>query len=138
MNRIDLFEIPDKLYFSIGDVCRLSGLEPHVLRFWEKEFSTLVPTKGANGRRMYRRKDVEMVLSIKKLLYEEGFTIAGAKKALAERRSGTLIAVSPAASAPVQHPSQSGSQGLSGLALEALKQLKSDLRSILTIINRRC
>jgi DNA-binding transcriptional MerR regulator len=138
MNPIDQIEIPDKLYFSIGDVCRLSNLEPHVLRFWEKEFPTLVPLKGANGRRMYRRKDVEMVLSIKKLLYEEGFTIAGAKKALAERRAGPLVLASPTAPAPVQHVSQSASQGPSGLALEVLKQLKSELRSILTILNRRC
>jgi DNA-binding transcriptional MerR regulator len=138
MNRIDQVEIPNKLYFSIGDVCRLSNLAPHVLRFWEKEFPTLVPTKGANGRRMYRRKDVEMVLSIKKLLYEEGFTISGAKRILAGRKTGTLITASPGAPAPAQPLSQSVPQGPSGLALEVLKQLKSDLRSILTILNRRC
>src|SRR5947209_2224024 len=74
--------IPDKLYFRIGEVSRLCGLPSYVLRFWETEFPQLKPTKSSTGQRMYRRLDVESVLRIKKLLYEEGFTIAGARQFL--------------------------------------------------------
>src|SRR5258706_5433497 len=72
--------IPDKLYFRIGEVGRLCGLPCYVLRFWETEFPQLKPSKGSTGQRMYRRADVENVLRVKKLLYEEGFTIAGARQ----------------------------------------------------------
>lgn len=74
--------IPDKLYFRIGEVSELTRTEAYVLRFWEKEFPMLKPVKSSTGHRMYRRKDVELLLEIKKLLYEEGFTIEGARKRL--------------------------------------------------------
>jgi DNA-binding transcriptional MerR regulator len=80
--------IPDKLYFRIGDVSRLCSLPAYVLRFWETEFPQLKPNKGGTGQRLYRKRDVEMVLEIKGLLYDDGFTIAGARKLLAERRRG--------------------------------------------------
>jgi len=76
--------IPEKLYFRIGEVARLCRLPAYVLRFWETEFPQLKPVKGSTGQRMYRRKDVESVLRIKKLLYEDGFTIAGARSQLKE------------------------------------------------------
>src|SRR5579859_8298894 len=79
--------IPDKLYFRIGEVSRLCGLPSYVLRFWESEFPQLKPSKSSTGQRMYRRVDVESVLRIKKLLYEEGFTIAGARQHLREESS---------------------------------------------------
>src|SRR5581483_7776858 len=75
-------EIPDKLYFRIGEVSRLAGIKPYVLRFWETEFPGLGPKKSGTGHRLYRRKDVEMVLEIKRLLYEKRFTIEGARKVL--------------------------------------------------------
>jgi DNA-binding transcriptional MerR regulator len=78
-------EIPDKLYFRIGDVARLAGIKPYVLRFWETEFSGLGPKKSGTGHRLYRRKDVELVLEIKRLLYEQRFTIEGARKFLEAR-----------------------------------------------------
>jgi DNA-binding transcriptional MerR regulator len=74
--------VPDKLYFRIGEVSRLCRLPAYVLRFWETEFPQLKPIKSSTGQRMYRRKDVDAVLRIKKLLYEEGFTIAGARQQL--------------------------------------------------------
>src|ERR1700742_398934 len=74
--------IPDKLYFRIGEVSRLCKLPAYVLRFWETEFPQLKPVKSSTGQRMYRQRDVENVLQIKKLLYEEGFTIAGARQQL--------------------------------------------------------
>jgi DNA-binding transcriptional MerR regulator len=78
-------EIPDKLYFRIGEVARLAGIKPYVLRFWETEFPSLGPKKTGTGHRLYRRKDVELVLEIKRLLYEKRFTIEGARKFLETR-----------------------------------------------------
>src|SRR5262245_66428563 len=77
--------IPEKLYFRIGEVSDLCRLPAYVLRFWETEFPQLKPVKSSTGQRMYRRKDVEAVLKIKQLLYEEGFTIAGARQQLRSR-----------------------------------------------------
>jgi len=75
-------EIPDKLYFKIGEVSDLLGVEPYVLRYWETEFSQLAPKKSGTGHRLYRRKDVELLLRIKHLLYEKRFTIEGARQSL--------------------------------------------------------
>jgi len=74
--------IPRKLFYKIGEVCQFTDTQPYVLRFWESEFPQLAPKKSRSGQRLYRRKDIDMVLEIKKLLYEEGFTIAGARKKL--------------------------------------------------------
>src|SRR6266567_8909970 len=78
-------EIPDKLYFRIGEVARLAGIKPYVLRFWETEFSVLDPKKSGTGHRLYRRKEVQLVLEIKRLLYEKRYTIEGARKFLETR-----------------------------------------------------
>jgi DNA-binding transcriptional MerR regulator len=75
-------DIPDKLYFKIGEVSELLGVEPYVLRFWETEFPVLQPKKSGTGHRLYRRKDVELLLRIKHLLYEKRFTIEGARQSL--------------------------------------------------------
>jgi len=75
-------EIPDKLYFKIGEVSELLAVEPYVLRYWESEFPLLSPKKSGTGHRLYRRKDVELLLRIKHLLYEKRFTIEGARQAL--------------------------------------------------------
>ncbi|MFM9905100.1 MAG: MerR family transcriptional regulator [Pyrinomonadaceae bacterium] len=74
--------IPEKIYFKIGEVCELVGVQAHVLRYWETEFSMLSPQKNKSGQRSYRRRDVEIALRIKQLLYKEMFTIAGARKKL--------------------------------------------------------
>ncbi len=75
-------DIPDKLYFRIGDVARLCEVPAYVLRFWESEFPQLKPNKGGTGQRLYRRRDVEMALRVKTLLYDEGYTIPGARSVL--------------------------------------------------------
>ncbi|HXN30588.1 MAG TPA: MerR family transcriptional regulator [Polyangiaceae bacterium] len=80
--------LPSKLYYRIGEVAELVGVEPHVLRYWEREFRTIRPTKSAKGQRVYSRRDVESLVLVRGLLYEEGFTIAGAKKKLQEARPG--------------------------------------------------
>jgi DNA-binding transcriptional MerR regulator len=76
---------PDKLFYRIGDVSEITGIRPHVLRYWEAEFSGLHPRKNRAGQRIYERRDVELVLEIKKLLYEQRYTISGAKKLLARQ-----------------------------------------------------
>ena len=95
-------EIPDKLYFKIGEVSELLGVEPYVLRYWETEFPALSPKKSGTGHRLYRRKDVELLLRIKHLLYEKRFTIEGARQSLqadgarsqtARSRTGTAGAI---------------------------------------------
>ena len=81
--------IPDKPYFKIGEVAELAGVEPYVLRYWESEFSALSPKKSGTGHRLYRRKDVELLLRIKHLLKEKRYTIEGARQSLhAEARAG--------------------------------------------------
>ncbi len=77
--------LPPKLYFRIGEVAGLVGVEPHVLRYWEREFRNIRPSKSAKGQRVYSRRDVENLMRVRELLYGEGFTIAGAKKRLREK-----------------------------------------------------
>jgi len=74
--------IPDRLYFKIGDVARICALETYVLRFWESQFPQLKPNKSGTGQRLYRRRDVELILEIKRLVHTEGYTLAGARQAL--------------------------------------------------------
>lgn len=93
--------IPDRLYFRIGEVARLCKLPAYVLRFWETEFPQLKPGKSSTGQRMYRRRDVESVLKIRTLLYDQGFTIAGARQALrAESKNGKSQPALPFMAAP--------------------------------------
>src|SRR5580765_6295048 len=88
--------IPEKLFFKIGEVCELAGVQAHVLRYWESEFPMLAPQKNRAGQRVYRKRDVEIALRLKELLYEDQYTIAGAKKRLANdlRAGGKLKIVS--------------------------------------------
>lgn len=84
--------IPDRLYFRIGDVAEIVGVKPHVLRYWESEFSEIQPEKSSTGQRVYRRKDVETVLLIRHFLYEEKFSVEGARQKIRElRRQGGLV-----------------------------------------------
>lgn len=93
-------EIPDKLYFRIGDVSRLAGLKAYVLRYWETEFPAIAPKKSGTGHRLYRRKDVELILEIKHLLYEKRFTIEGARKAIESRGKPQPAAKTPKTAQP--------------------------------------
>jgi DNA-binding transcriptional MerR regulator len=78
-------EVPDRLYFRIGEVSEITGVPSYVLRYWESEFPALQPRKSGGGQRLYRKRDVIMLLEIKKLLYQERYTVAGARRRLAER-----------------------------------------------------
>lgn len=79
--------IPNKLYFKIGEVSQITGMEPYVIRYWESEFKTIKPTRTQSNQRVYRRKDVENILEIKRLLYEEKLTIAGARRKLHDKKT---------------------------------------------------
>ena len=118
-------EIPDKLYFRIGEVAKLCAVPAYVLRFWEGEFPQLKPNKGGTGQRLYRRRDVEMALRVKTLLYDEGYTIAGARQAFkAELRSN--------------RDSQMGLGGIAdgGIDAKHLESLRKELRELYTMLSR--
>jgi DNA-binding transcriptional MerR regulator len=118
----DAVLIPDKLYFRIGEVATLCHLPAYVLRFWESEFPQLKPVKSSTGQRMYRRRDVETVLRIKQLLYEQGFTISGARQQLrAETKSDKSQAAIP-------FPSHSAPE---------IQHIRQGLREILTLLSTR-
>lgn len=128
-------DIPNKLYFRIGDVSRLTGIKSYVLRYWESEFSMLAPKKSGTNQRLYRRKDVEMVLEIKDLLYEKRYTIEGARTFLQQRRS-TPKPVAP--SVPASNQTSLFGPDPSDLALKAKQRLgpvKTELRAILDLLS---
>ncbi len=106
---MDQLELSNKLYFRIGEVAKIVGVKPYVLRYWETEFPILKPGKTPSRHRLYRRRDVETLLDIKRLLYEEGFTIAGAKKRLKDGQRPSAEAppqADPAVSPPVRADQQ--------------------------------
>jgi DNA-binding transcriptional MerR regulator len=121
-------EIAKELY-RIGEVSRLTSLKPFVLRYWESEFPMLEPVKSASGHRLYRQEDVEMVLKIKRLLYDEGFTIAGARRHLREHK-GAAEPDGGSSGASPEGPSQL-------LSRKMLLDLRDSLRAFLTLLERR-
>src|SRR2546426_9477916 len=106
-------QIPNRLFFRIGEVCKIVDIEPFVLRFWETEFPNLAPAKSKSGHRVYKRKDIEAVLRIKELLYERGYTIAGARRQLGRART----------------PKETREKVLS--------QVRKELQDILTLLRRK-
>ena len=119
--------IPDRMFFRIGDVSALVGVESHVLRFWESEFPSLTPRKTNSGQRQYRRKDVETVIAIKRLLYEEGYTIAGARRALRSKRTPGDQALQDQEPAAMAEPTRPASP-------EALREIRAKLTQILELL----
>ncbi len=117
--------IPDKLYFRIGDVAKLCGVEAYVLRFWETEFPQLRPNKSGTGQRLYRRRDVELAIRIRRLLHDEGYTIAGARAVLSQESARTK---SP------QLPLIQGN-GSSPAIQAKLQRLRGELRELLGILS---
>ncbi len=121
-HKVDEILIPDKLYFRIGEVAILCHLPAYVLRFWESEFPQLKPIKSSTGQRMYRKRDVESVLRIKQLLYEQGFTISGARQQLrAESKTDKTQSAIP-------FPSHSAHE---------LQHIRQGLREILDLLSAR-
>ncbi len=110
---------PVQEFFSIGDVCGLTDLKPHVLRYWESQFKFLHPAKNRSGNRVYQRREIELIMLVKQLLYTEKYTIDGARQKIDEyKKSGELRTVARAA-----------------LDSQAVEAMESDLRSILAILN---
>jgi len=123
-------QIPDKLYFRIGEVAKLCAVPAYVLRFWEGEFPQLKPNKGGTGQRLYRRRDVEMALRIKTLLYDQGYTIPGARQAFkTELRSGSFS--DSDSNAQPMLPGTSGTVDARHLAA-----LRKDLQDLLAILSK--
>jgi DNA-binding transcriptional MerR regulator len=116
-------KIPNKLFFKIGEVCEITDTQPYVLRYWESEFPALAPAKNSSGQRIYRRRDIETVLRIKQLLYEEGFTIAGAKKRLEAEMAARVETPRPG-------------DGAGEKERTALAEVRTQLREILTLLER--
>lgn len=142
--------IPEKLFFKIGEVCELAGVQAHVLRYWESEFPMLAPQKNRAGQRVYRKRDVEMALRIKELLYEDQYTIAGAKKRLTnELRGGAakLKLNGDEEGQVISEPSSADTESFTrsfvptaarGTAEErqGLKQLAAELRELLSLLEQ--
>ena len=110
-------EIPEKQYFRIGEVSAITGIEPYVLRYWETEFPKIKPSRSRSGQRLYKRRDIEIILQIKDLLYQKKFTIAGAKQHLKQHRKESKLAAND-------------SQPL------ALEQVRAELLAIRDLLNR--
>ena len=122
--------IPDRLYFKIGDVARICGLETYVLRFWESQFPQLKPNKSGTGQRLYRRREVELVLEIKRLVHEEGYTLPGARQALEQvnRRPAPQESRVPQDSRP--EPQQNSSPRMSSVNSESERRRDAVAASI--------
>jgi DNA-binding transcriptional MerR regulator len=131
--RPEMVEIPNKLYFRIGDVSKLAGVEPYVLRFWESEFPMLNPKKSGTNQRLYRRKDVETILEIKHLLYEKRFTIEGARSVIKQQRSR-----SGPKPAPKPAPRQGGlfPELAHSARAEKVERIRTELTAILDMLGR--
>src|SRR5215813_3553270 len=141
--------IPEKLFFKIGEVCELAGVQAHVLRYWESEFPMLAPQKNRAGQRVYRKRDVEMALRIKELLYEDQYTIAGAKKRPTNelRGGGKLKVVGEEDAQVVSESSAADTESftpvsgytpnvapLSAEERQGLKQIANELRGLLSLL----
>jgi DNA-binding transcriptional MerR regulator len=128
---------PTKLYYKIREVAEIIGVEAHVLRFWETEFPSLAPPKSSTGHRTYRPRDIELLLRIKKLLYEEGFTIAGARKRLGAESHGSGPEPQKAAqSARIVAGRQPDPAKDPKPKSDRLNKVKSELENILTLLDR--
>lgn len=122
-------QVSDKQTYRIGEVANLAQIEAHVLRYWETEFPVLKPAKSPRGQRLYTAADVETILTIKRLLYQEGFTIAGARKQLEAERTGALAPAephTPANPAPSENPTRA-----------QLEAIRNELRALLTLLSSR-
>ncbi|MBD3221572.1 MerR family transcriptional regulator [bacterium] len=128
-DRSDPPDLSRKLYYTIGEVSELTGIKPHVLRYWESEFPTLRPRKGRGGSRRYRRHDIEHVLTIRELLHERGYRIDGARRHLEERRRRP---------APVADGDSQLSLGFADMdRSDQLAHLRRELEEIRDLVRRR-
>lgn len=114
--------VPDKLFYKIGEVSRITGIESPVLRYWESEFKFLKPQKSKSGQRLYRKEDIGLILQVKRLLYEEGYTIAGARRYLLESRKKKGLPQNKKGEDP---------------AFQVLRKVRQELENIADFLNQR-
>jgi DNA-binding transcriptional MerR regulator len=126
--------VSQKLYYKIGEVCEIVGVEPYVLRYWETEFPGLTPPKNKAGQRTYRPRDIELLLEIRKLLYEDGFTISGARKQLASRTRVRAIGATPAPASKVEEKNLPAKKHAP--ASQRINEVRTELENILTLLER--
>jgi DNA-binding transcriptional MerR regulator len=127
----------EKEYFRIGEVSRITATKPFVLRYWETEFPMLRPVKTPKGHRLYRREDIETVLEIKRLLYDEGFTIAGARRHFMVSHAEPLRESAAAGGASQGSPRERREESAASVSRRVLLELRDELRAILTLLERR-
>ena len=131
-------ELPEQSLFRIGEVSRLTATKAFVLRYWESEFPTLQPVKSPSGHRLYRREDIETVFEIKRLLYDEGFTIAGARKHLADRNGGAAGDANGESHRQVSHHVEAAPKPMPTTKAHRkfLLDLHEELLAVLTLLKR--
>ncbi len=125
--------IPDRLYFKIGDVARILKIEPYVLRFWESQFPQLKPNKSGTGQRLYRKRDVEIAVEIKRLVYGEGYTLSGARQALGQAKRAEPKAAVAAATVPTQAPAAAVAKTRDKVA-DVIGRARIELREIAAML----
>jgi len=124
--------VPTKLYYKIGEVCKIVGVEAYVLRYWEREFAALTPPKSRAGQRTYRPKDIELLLQIRQLLYQQGYTIAGARRQLS---SGMPASSEASSQSPGRRRNRIHRPQVDRSA-EPLSKVRTELENILTLLDR--
>jgi DNA-binding transcriptional MerR regulator len=134
---VDSPDIPDRLYFKIGDVARICAVEPYVLRFWETQFPQLKPNKSGTGQRLYRRREVELALEIKRLVHGEGYTLSGARQALEvnHRRVESRPAVVPEPGPDSNRPDSNRAARRPDSLSATVVNVRSELREILSLLS---
>jgi DNA-binding transcriptional MerR regulator len=130
-------EIPDRLYYRIGDVARICGVEPYVLRFWETQFPNLKPGKGGTGQRLYRRREVELALRIKQLVHGDGYTLAGARLALENAPKARVKQTTLTLTSEQAQQRLDAATAAIGRARAELRELASQLAAEKPTIHRR-
>ncbi len=128
--------VAEEKRFKIGEVCRLAGVQPYVLRYWETEFPPLAPGKTGGGQRLYTQREIDIILRIKSLLYDEGFTIAGAKKKLEGELDASGSVPPPGAASAAKADAAAHDRPASPKQKDALKSVARELRSILEILSK--
>ncbi|MBI5694235.1 MAG: MerR family transcriptional regulator [Nitrospirae bacterium] len=126
-----------KLFYKIGEVSRLAGVEPYILRYWETEFPRLSPRKNKGGQRVYRQRDLDLVLTIKRMLHEEGYTIAGARKKLSEAGRELKMDAGPAvagSATPEGVPAHADAGGTADELAGKLASIRKEIKDVLDII----
>lgn len=132
---VEIPTIPDRLYFKIGDVARLLKIEPYVLRFWESQFPQLKPNKSGTGQRLYRKRDVEVAVEIKRLVYGEGYTLSGARQVLGQQRKSDVSAASTPAKASANAVAVGKATPVKGdKVAQVIERARAELREIVGLL----